>query len=313
MPSSRALAHACARAGVEVEAERVDSNEELERRMRAAGPYDVVCPSDYMVERLRGEGRLAPVDAERLPGRAQLASWALDPAWDPGLEYSTPVAFGTTGILFRRDAGGDADGWDTLFQPAGAVGMLSEVREVVGAALLAAGRSINETAPAALAEAAALLEAQAPRVRAYTSADFVTPVEAGAVVAHHAWSGPSALAVRRDRSLGYSVPREGACLWVTTAAVPADAPEPDDAHRLIAALLEPQAAAANVLDEGFATPLEPARASLPAEVREDPVLFPTPADLARCQTLRDVGREADAAFADVYVQAASAWHAARGA
>jgi spermidine/putrescine-binding protein len=181
----------------------------------------------------------------------------------------------------------------TLFDPPAhhRVGMLSEVREVLGADLLATGHGINETTTEALADAAAVLEAQAPRVPAYTSDDLISPVVAGRAVAHHAWSGPAALAVRGDPRLGYSLPREGACLWTTTAAVPVNAPDPAAAHRLIEALMTPEIAAATVVTEGFATPNDSARAVLPRALRDDPVLFPSPRELARCQIMRDVGAE----------------------
>jgi spermidine/putrescine transport system substrate-binding protein len=277
-----------------VRLEIVSSNEAIEERLRAGRVYDVVCPSDYMVERLRSAELLSPLDAERLPGRAGLGSFFRDPPWDPGLEHSIPLAFGTTGILFRRSGVPDADSWMTLFDPPAnqSVGMLAEVREVVGAALLASGHGINQTTSRALADAAALLKAQAPRVIAYTSDDFISLTVAGKVVAQHAWSGPAAMAVRGDPGLGYSLPREGACLWTTTAAVPVNAPAPAAAHRLIEALLAPELAAATVVAEGFATPNDSARAVLPAALRDDPVLFPPPWELARCQIMRDVGAEA---------------------
>ena len=294
MPAKRPLAEAAGRANVEMQLEIISSNEAIEERLRAGRVYDVVCPSDYMVERLRLADLLSPLDAEQLPGRAGLNSIFSDLAWDPGLEHSIPLAFGTTGILFRRSGVHDASSWMTLFDPPAhqRVGMLAEVREVVGAALLASGHGINQATSKALADAAALLEAQAPRVIAYTSDEFISLVVAGKVVAHHAWSGPAALAVRADPALGYSLPREGACLWTTTAAVPVNAPDPAAAHRLIEALLAPAIAAATVVAEGFATPNDSARAVLPAALRDDPVLFAPPWELARCQMMRDVGAEA---------------------
>jgi spermidine/putrescine transport system substrate-binding protein len=181
MPAERPLAEAARRATVKVQLEIVSSNEAIEERLREGCVYDVVCPSDYMVERLRSAGMLSPLDAEQLRGRARLSPLFSDPPWDPGLKNSTPLAFGTTGILFRRSDVPDADSWMTLFDPPAhhTVGMLSEVREVLGAALLATGHGINETTAEALADAGAVLEAQAPRVLAYTSDDFVSAVVTG--------------------------------------------------------------------------------------------------------------------------------------
>ena len=98
--------------------------------------------------------------------------------------------------------------------------MLAEVREVVGAALIAAGHSPNDTGAAALEAASGLLERQRWQVARYDSDDFVGPVVAGSVIAHHAWSGPAAHAVRAHPGLRYVVPDEGAVLWVTTGGDP---------------------------------------------------------------------------------------------
>lgn len=289
MPAEGALARAAERARVEVHNEVISSNEALEALMQShADGYDVVCPSDYMVERLAREGRLQSLD---LASRAQWADWVRNPVWDPGLEHCAPLAFGTTGILFRRKELVDADGWSALFAPppGRAVGMLAEMREVVGAALIASGRNPSDCEPDALAAAWRLLADQQPVVHAYSSDDFVSPVKKGLVSAHHAWSGPAALAVRQDPELGYAVPREGACVWVTTAAIPAAAAEPDAARRLIVALLEPEIAAETVSSNGFATPSETARALLPAEIASNATLFPSDDELGRCTPLRDLG------------------------
>jgi spermidine/putrescine-binding protein len=73
--------------------------------------------------------------------------------------------------------------------------------------------------------------------------------------------------------------------------VPVNAPDQAAAHRLIEALLTPEIAATTVVTEGFATPNDSARAVLPPALRDDPVLFPSPRELARCQIMRDVGAQ----------------------
>jgi spermidine/putrescine-binding protein len=85
MPAERPLAEAARRANVEVRLEIVSSNGAIEERLRAGSVYDVVCPSDYMVERLRSAVLLSPLDAEWLPGRARLNPVFSNPPWDRGL------------------------------------------------------------------------------------------------------------------------------------------------------------------------------------------------------------------------------------
>ncbi len=293
MPAPEALREVERRLRLELEVEVISSNEDLESRMDLRGPYDLVCPSDYMVERLGGAGRLARLDLERLPSLRNLDPWVSSRPHDPEGARSVPLAFGTTGYLYDRSWVGDQDGWDAMFHPmqGGPVGMLSELREVIGAALIAAGHSPNETAEGALSQARGLLEAQVRSVVRYSSDDFVVPVVDGHVAVHHAWNGPSSVAVRTHERLRYVVPREGAVLWITTGAVPVDAPNPVDAHAFLENLLDPGVARPTVEKYGYSTPNAAARRLLPTEIRDDPVLFPDAGVLGRCEAVRDVGPE----------------------
>lgn len=297
MPADEALDAVEERIGVRVEAVAIATNEQLEERLRAGERYDVVCPSDYMVERLAARGELLRLDDGLLPGRAHLAAWARDPVYDPGERFSVPLAFGTSGYLYDRELLPGAGGWSALFDPPAGVevGMLGELREVIGAALLASGLDLNAADEGSLARAEELLAAQARAgaVRRFDSDDFVTPVTAGLVAAHHAWSGPASVAVRGVERLDYAVPREGAVLWVTTAAIPAGCERPELAHAAIEALLDPAIARRTVEANGYATPNAAARALLAPELRDDPVLFPDEQTVARCSIVRDLGAAAD--------------------
>ena len=310
MPASEALAEAARFLGMEIEAEVVSSNERLEARMRDGSPYDLVCPSDYLVERLVARGELLALDHSALPVD-HLAPWTRAAAHDVGCAPSIPLAFGTTGYLCAADLPG-AGSWQALLapNPGRRVGMLDEAREVVAAALLALGRPPNAIAADDLRAARELLGRLRPQVAHYDSDDFVGPVVAGLVDVPHAWSGPAAAAVRRDRRLRYVVPAEGAVLWITTAAIPASAPDPAASHRLLAELMTPELAALTTATEGFATPNEAARALLPAKLREDPALFPPPGTLRRCHALRDLGEHEPDVLA-VYTAATDPGPAAR--
>jgi spermidine/putrescine transport system substrate-binding protein len=285
MPAEASVAEAGRRAGRAVSLDTVASNEALEASMRAG--YDLVFPSDYLVERLAARGELAPLDHAALP-LARLVEWATAAVHDPGCRWSVPFAYGTTGFLCAAPG---ARSWDALFDPGPGVrvGMLDELREVVGAALIATGHTPNDVRDGALAAARELLTRQRPFVARFDSDDFVGPVVSGAVGVHHAWSGPAAHAARRDPRLRYVVPDEGAILWITTAAIPAAAPEPAVSLALLAELMDPGLAAATTALNGFATPNEAARRLLPAELRDDPALFPDAETLGRCHILRDLG------------------------
>ena len=291
MPAGDALDRAAERLGWPVSVSVVASNEalevEVERAGAGPGSFDLIFPSDYLVERLAASGRLLPLDHDALP-LDRLADWSVGAVHDPGCRWSVPFAFGTTGYLTRLAR---ATSWEDLFDPPARmrVGMLEEVREVVGAALIASGHGPNETSDPALGEARALLARQRPSVARFDSDDFITPVLSGEVGIHHAWSGPAVWGTRRQPRLRYVVPDEGAVIWITAAAIPVGAPDSVASTVLLRELMDPDLAALTTLENGFSTPNEAARRRLPNDLREDEGLFPTADTLTRCHPLHDLG------------------------
>ena len=183
MPAIDVLEEAAHRLGRYVAADVVASNELLAAGTAEPGAYDLIFPSDYLVERLIASDLLCRLNHDRLP-LGHLADWVWSAEYDPGCRYSVPFAFGTTGFLTRS---ADATSWPALLAPAPhvRVGMLEELREVVGAALMATGHDPNEVSDAALDDARELLLRQRPSVVRYDSDDFVSPILSGDVSVQH--------------------------------------------------------------------------------------------------------------------------------
>jgi spermidine/putrescine-binding protein len=289
MPASEALDEAATRLGWPVSVSVVASNEDLEAKLRSGGKesFDLIFPSDYLVERLAASGWLLPLDRDALP-LERLADWSVGAGHDPDCRWSVPFAFGTTGYLTPLKG---ATSWQDLFDPPAErqVGMLEEVREVVGAALIAGGHGPNDTSDRALTGARALLARQRPCVARYDSGDFVTPVLSGEVDIHHAWSGPAVWATLQQPHLRYVVPDEGAVIWITAAAIPVGAPDSVASTALLRELMDPDLAALTTLQNGFSTPNETARGRLPDHLRDNRGLFPCRETLTRCHPLHDLG------------------------
>lgn len=298
MPDQRALQLAGRRVGRELEIEVISSNEDLEELLDSQPPFDLITPSDYLVEKLVAQGRLADIADGVGEKWENVEGWARRPDWDPDESFCLPLAFGTTGLLRSSSRASGLDTWEQFFDPGEGlrIGLLDEVREVVGAALIASGHSPNATASDQLEQAGRLLERQRDSVRSVTSDDFTGPVERGEVDVHHAWSGPASMAVRNDPDLRYVVPGEGALLWTTTGAVPVDAPDPEAATRFLRELADPELAAMAVTNGGYSTPNAKARAVLPAELDRDRALFPDQETIGRCQTLTSLSGEGERAM-----------------
>ncbi|MBA3530375.1 MAG: spermidine/putrescine ABC transporter substrate-binding protein [Ardenticatenales bacterium] len=236
--------------GIEVRSDTYTSNEEMiERLSQGDTGYDVVFPSDYAVQQMVGEGMLERLDKENIPNRENLTT-VLAYYYDPSNEYSMPFQWGTTGIAYNsKYVDPPPDSWAVLFDPAiagayaGKISMLDDSREVLGAALLYLGYSVNDTDPTHLAAARALVESQQPLLAGYDSEHFSRTLVNEDVYLAQAWGGQVALAASQNDAIRYVIPKEGAIIWMDNMAIPKGAPFKCTAELFINYLLQPEIAA----------------------------------------------------------------------
>lgn len=282
------------RTGIDVRVDTYDSNETILAKLQSGvADYDIVVPSDYMVKVMIPQKLLREIDRARLPGLDNLDPRLLDQQLDPGNRHSIPYLWGTTGIGYdKTKVGAPVDSWGALFDPrhAGRILMLDDTREAFGAALKLMGRSINETDPAVLRQAAERLKQQKKLVRTYNSSDFANLLAAGDVDVAHGFNGELAEVVAASQGrLAYVVPREGGTLWIDSLAIPASAPHVDAAHEFIAFVLEPEIAARIVNDVHYASANRGALPKIDAAIRNDPAIYPPQEVLDRCELIEDLG------------------------
>ena len=134
-----------------------------------------------------------------------------------------------------------------------------------------------------------LLVEQKPLVRAYDSANFEDAFLAGDVWLAQGWNGEFVRVLDLDPDLAYVVPREGSTTYLDSLAIPAGAPHPELAHAFLDFVMEAEVAAAICRSMRYTTPNRAALAFLPAEIRDNPAIFPPPEVLARTELLRDIG------------------------
>ena len=284
-----------------------DNNEVIEQKLQSGtAPYDIVVPTDYMVESLAKQGLLQPIDEAKLPGLKNLDP-LLDThkkAGDP--RYGVPYLWGTTGFAYRTDKIKEKlDSWSAVFDPKykGKIVMLDDMREDFGAAFHTMGKSINTTDPADLEAAKKKLQAQKKLILAYDSSDFSGKIQAGDGWVVHGYSGELANVARASNgTIQYVVPKEGATLAVDNLAIPKVAKHADLAYQFIEFMLDPDVAAETTNVTGYATANAAAKPKIKPEMANDPAVYP-PADLlAHCESLQELGDKTpifDAAWTEV--------------
>jgi spermidine/putrescine transport system substrate-binding protein len=260
--------------GVKVIEENYASNEDMRAKLQAGGVlYDLVVPSDYMVTLLRRDGLLLELDLRRIPNLTNIATRFRDPPYDPGHRYSVPYQWGITGIGYNKSqVVPPPTGWGDLFQSArierykNRISMLNDMREVVGAALIALGYSPESTDPQQLAQAQELLQRQKPFLAKYDSESFKDSLASGETVLAQGWSGDIAMAQTQNPEIGFAIPQEGTFIFVDNWAIPKGTRQKELAEAFINFVLRPEISAMIVNHVRYASVNEAAPPLIKAEI-----------------------------------------------
>lgn len=280
------------RTGARVNLDVYDSAEALLSKMLAGNPgYDVICPPTYTLAPLIRAGVLAELDHDRLPHLRDTAPEFFGRDWDKENRFSVPYLWGITGIASDSRRIATVDSWTTLLDAKWKeqILMLDDAREAIAFGALILGIDPNTRDPSSLARIQKILIEQKPLVRAYDSASFDDAILSGEVVLAQSWSGQIAKIMKEAPWVRFAIPREGAMVFVDNLAIPKNAPHPDLAQEFLDFVMEPEIAAEICLTTGYSTPSRTGRALLPVSVRENPVMFPTEAQMKQIQSFEDLG------------------------
>jgi spermidine/putrescine-binding protein len=299
--------------GVSVTQDEFPSNEELLARLQAGGAeYDVIVPSDYMVEIMAELDLLQPLNHDALTNIGNLDEQFVDPPFDPGNAYSVGYQWGTTGIGVNVEELGDLPHtWGLIFDPelaaeySGRISMLDDARETMGAALKYLGYSLNTTDEDELAEARDLIREARQHIATFTSLGYDDLVATGETVVSHGWSGDLLIAVDESEfELEYVIPDEGSVVWVDNMAIPADAPNPCTAHTFVNFMLDAEVGAALTNYVWYASPNAAAEAFIEPDILADEGIYPPDDVMDNLEFIQDVG-EATPLYEQMFTEARS--------
>jgi putrescine transport system substrate-binding protein len=294
-----------AETGIKVNYDVYDSNDVLEAKLLAgASGYDLVVPSasPYLARQI-GAGVYQKIDKAKLANYANLDPQILAAAAnaDPGNQYGVPYLWGTTGIGYdpakiKAALGAQApvDSSALLFDPANAkkldacgISLLDSAQELFPAALAYLGRDPLSRDPADLERAVGVIQAIRPYIRKFHSSQYINDLANGDICIAFGYSGDIVQARNRAADakngidIAYTIPKEGAMIWIDMMAIPKDAPHPDNALEFIDDILRPQTIAAISNAVAYANPNKSATPFVDASLREDPNIYPPDSVRAR--------------------------------
>lgn len=281
--------------GVKVIEDTFSSNEELLAKIQSgAAGFDLIVPSDYMVEIMIQEDLLTAIDHSNIPNLANLSELFRMPPYDPTLSFCVPYQWGTTGIGFNSDEI-EPDSWAYIFDPvlaaqySGQITMLNDSRESIGAALKYLGYSLNTTDEAQLEEAKQLLIKAKPFLYSYDSDQYEDLIAADEVIYSHGWSGDFFAAAEEDERIWYIIPEEGGVVWADNLCIPSTSKNAHTAEVFINFILRPEIAAQITNFTWYGSPVEAANEFIDAEILEEPAIYPPPEVMANLEWIKDVG------------------------
>ena len=292
--------------GIRVRYDVYDSLETLEGRLSAGrSGYDIVVPtSEPSFARLVRAGALRPIDRAAVPNGRNLDPVLMErvAAIDPGNRHGAIYLWGTVGLGIRVDRvraalGPDVplDNLDILLKPENAarlarcgIMVMDSPTDVIPSVLRWLGRDPDSNTADDLRAAEQALMGIRRHVRAIiASSSILDALATGEACVALTYSGDVIQAASRAREagrgveVGYVMPREGAQLWFDMMAIPADAPNPEDAQRFINFILQPDVMAGITNHVRYPNAVPASRPLVNEAVRNDPNVFPSPEALAR--------------------------------
>ncbi|MBB1520394.1 polyamine ABC transporter substrate-binding protein [Aquipseudomonas guryensis] len=293
-----------------------DSAEVLEGKLLTGGSgYDVVVASNFSLPTLIKAGVLAPLDPAKLPHLKHMDPTLLAKlaSNDPGNRYAVPYLWGTNGIGYNIDKvravlGEQApvDSWDLLFKEDNlaklsqcGVALLDSPAEMLPVALHYLGLPPNSSNPDDYKQAEALLLKLRPHIRYFDSSKFISDLANGNICAAVSWSG-AALEAKTNAELAgngvriaYSLPKEGAPVWLDTLVLLKDAPHPTQGQAFIDYLMRPEVVAPITDHLNYPNGNLAATPLVGAAARNNPVVYPSAETMARLFTLQPLPKKTE--------------------
>ena len=285
--------------GINVVYEEFETNEILYPKVSSGAiAYDVVCPSDYMIQRMIENDLLTEINFDNIPNMEQSRQF------DPENKYSVPYCWGTVGILYNKTMVDEpVDSWSILWNPKYKDNILMQdsVRDAFGATLKYLGYSLNSTDLDELTEAKNLLIEQKPLVQAYVIDQVRDKMIGNEAALGVIYSGEAIYTQKENPNLEYVIPKEGSNIWIDSWVIPKNAEHKENAEKFINFLCRPDIALMNFEYITYSTPNEAARELIEDEsIRNSEIAFPDLSKYDNLETFQYLGTEADQVYGDLW-------------
>lgn len=295
--------------GIKVDYEEYITPENMYTKYKAGAiDYDLICTSDYMVEKLINEGQVLEMNYDNIPLAQNLDKTYFDfsKSFDPENKYSLPYFFGTVGILYNKEMvdESEVDSWDILWDKNydGQIIMPDSVRDAFMVALKRLGYSLNTADETELREAQQLLLDQKSMIYSYlvdeAQDEMIAENAAMAVV----YSGEAGFAMEFNENLAFSVPKEGSNMWIDSWFIPKTCTNQENAEKFLNFLCREDIAMMNFDYVYYATPNTKVVEQLDTELQENTTIFPPKEILDNCEVLKSLDDDTTTLYSELWLE-----------
>ncbi len=298
--------------GIKVIYEEFETNEIMFPKVKSgAVAYDLVCPSDYMIQKMIDNDMLQEINFDNIPNIKNIGSTYLEKSksFDPENKYSVPYVWGTVGILYNKTMVDEPiDSWSVLWDSRykDSILMQDSVRDAFAVALKFKGYSLNSTNISELTEAQQLLINQKPLVQAYVVDQVRDKMIGNEAAIGVIYSGEAIYTQRENSNLEYVIPKEGSNVWIDSWVIPKNAAHKENAEKFINFLCRADIALKNFEYITYSTPNTAARELIEDDdIRNSKIAFPSDEDLENCETFTYLGEDVDAIYNQLWKEVKS--------
>ena len=249
--------------GATVLLENFDSNEQMYIKVANGEAYDILVPSDYMIQRLISEGYLQKLDKSKLNCMDKLYDAVKGLPYDPENEYSVPYFWGTVGILYNKNVvlqdDLDKEGWNILADEKykGNLYMYDSERDSFMIALKALGYSMNTKNLDEIQQAYEWLIRQRDTMDPiYAGDDVIDNMISGNKAMAVVYSGDASYIISENPNMDYFTPSQGTNNWYDAMVITRDCNETELAHQFINFMLNEESALSNTEEVGYTSPVK---------------------------------------------------------
>lgn len=294
--------------GIQVIYDEFDTNETMYPKVEAgASNYDVVCPSDYMIQKMIDNDLLQELNWDNIPNaKANIGTqyYEQSEAFDPGNRYTVPYCWGTVGILYNKTMVDEpVTSWSILWDEkyADSILMQDSVRDLFMVGLKSLGYSMNSTDEKELNEAKDLLIQQKPLVQAYVIDQVRDKMIGNEAALGVIYSGEAIFTQRENPDLEYVIPKEGTNVWIDSWVIPKNAENVENAEKFIDFMCRGDIALLNFDYITYSTPNTAAQALIEDDdIRNSKIAFPDLSQYDGLETFSYLGDDADALYNDLW-------------